>query len=121
MLIHYIKEKGRPCGCMLAIKSDDEIFIGFAKCGPEDYYQKIVGYEIAHGRALKFTHAIERDENGLSKKFNNKTLYLRLPLSWHNRYLDFIERAQRYFKDATLHYSVSKCRDYIKLAKNNKK
>lgn len=100
MIIHHIKEKGKPAGCMLAIVNDDEFFIGMSKCSPDDIYKKNIAVEIALGRS-----------NECMKK--NKVLYKVLPKSWHKKYTDFFERSVRYFKDKNPSYSSIKCYNMI--------
>ncbi len=101
MIIHHIKEKGKPVGCMLTIVNDDEFFIGVSKCNPVDKYNKNIAIDIAFGRANECI------------KTNRENIFKVLPKSWHKKYLNFFDRSTRYYKDKNSSYSCIKCKNMI--------
>lgn len=108
MIIHHIKEKGKPVGCMLAIANDSEFFIGVSKCSSHDTYNKNIGIEIALGRVKKCMET-------------NKSNLYRVPISWYKKYLEFYERCSRYYKDKNASSHCSSCVNIISKITNKKK
>jgi hypothetical protein len=80
MIIQYVKRKNQPIGCFVAVRRDDgEIVIGWSLCRKGDRFNKQLAKNIALGRCM----------NGS---------YSALPFSLFHQMMDFISRAERYFK-----------------------
>lgn len=53
VLKEYIRDKNNnPCGVVVAVKDDDQVFYGYSLCNPSDKYDKRFGMNIAINRAL---------------------------------------------------------------------
>jgi hypothetical protein len=86
VLIQYVRRRGKPVGCLVAVKREDgEIVIEYSLCRKTDKYDKILGRNIAIARAKK-------------SKDGERTL----PQSLRVEMQDFIKRCERYYqKSAT--------------------
>ncbi len=82
MLKEYVRKKDQKVGMLLALALDDEIVrIGWSKLNTKfDKFDKEIAFALAFTRALNGT-----------MKF--------VPRSMENQYVNFVERASRYYKD----------------------
>jgi hypothetical protein len=89
ILFKYIRDKkNRAVGVVVALKLNDDIRFGYAKCHPKkEKYDKDRGFEVAVGRALK------RDD--LYFPFSNG---LNLPPGVKSELEDIYYRSRNYFK-----------------------
>ena len=82
MLIQYVHRRGKPVGCLVAVKRDDgDIVIEYSLCRKTDKYDKTLGRNIAIARAMKL-------------KDGQRTLPRSLRVEMQN----FIARCERYYK-----------------------
>lgn len=81
VLIQYVRRRGKPVGCLVALKRDDgDIVIEYSLCRKTDKYDKTLGRNIAIARAMK---------NGDSTRV--------LPHSLRVDMQEFIARCERYY------------------------
>lgn len=85
-LIQYVHRRGKPSGCLVAIKRDDgEIVIEYSLCRKTDKYDKNLGRDLAMERAM------ERDDQ---LNLERRTL----PRSLHDDMKKFVSRCERYYR-----------------------
>ncbi len=84
MLVKYVRDDGRFIGCVVAIKHDGKIALGFSQCNPKDKFNKRIARDIAIGRAKNSGLTVP------SEKYRDL----------FDEELNFMaDRAKKYFKD----------------------
>ena len=92
MLIQYIRDENRrPIGTMVAIKKDDQAFLGLSFCNlKKDKFNKALGKKIAVQRANQLYARTCDCVNPVIPKSKKRPDYV-------NQIGDFMFRAERYF------------------------
>lgn len=52
----YIRHGRTPVGCVVAVKKDNTVKIGYSYCSPKDHFSKAMAVKIAHNRAVNGFH-----------------------------------------------------------------
>ena len=92
----YARQKGKPCGCIIATMIDDKVCFGISMCHQSDKWDKETAKFTARNRAIM----------SLNPKYNYKMVEWKYPadenVKFHLRKM--VERAVSYFKDKLIIY-----------------